>query len=164
MRQPGGYFRHGRLVYKTAWKDLHSGGPLRLAWCMAILFIFFAIVALIPLFAVLVSSRPSEAMPANDGILTAQSLSGGARVGLGYSTYLGTTLESGVNQYLGMRFAQTPVGNLRWRSPLDPANEASVQLAETVSQVFLELLDLILIDLLVWSYLYRCRHRYILCC
>lgn len=48
-------------------------------------------------------------------------------VDLGYASYNGTTLvESGVNQYLGIRFAAPPVGDLRWRAPQDPVDESSL--------------------------------------
>ncbi|TQN74010.1 putative secreted lipase, partial [Colletotrichum shisoi] len=41
-------------------------------------------------------------------------------VDLGYTRYSGNVLPSGVNQFLGMRFAAPPIGNLRWRAPQDP--------------------------------------------
>ena len=40
-------------------------------------------------------------------------------VDLGYAKYQGNALVSGVNEYLGMRFAASPVGDLRWRAPQD---------------------------------------------
>lgn len=40
-------------------------------------------------------------------------------VDLGYVKYQGIALDSGVNEYLGMRYAEPPVGNLRWRAPQD---------------------------------------------
>ncbi|KAJ4156167.1 hypothetical protein NW754_007791 [Fusarium falciforme] len=44
-----------------------------------------------------------------------------AFVDLGYAKYNGVRLaKSGVDQYLGMRFAQAPVGDLRWRAPKNP--------------------------------------------
>ena len=53
-----------------------------------------------------------------------------ADVDLGYAKYKGTTLMSGVNQFLGMRFATPPLGNLRWRAPIDPEWVAGVQSAK----------------------------------
>ena len=54
-------------------------------------------------------------------------------VDLGYATYEGTSLAVGVNQFLGMRFAEAPTGGLRWREPQDPAEEgAKVTLAQDV--------------------------------
>ncbi|MBE3047784.1 carboxylesterase family protein, partial [Candidatus Bathyarchaeota archaeon] len=44
-------------------------------------------------------------------------------VHLDYATYKGLTLHHGVNQYLGMRFAASPVDDLRWRAPRDPPEE-----------------------------------------
>ncbi|KAK1636801.1 Alpha/Beta hydrolase protein [Colletotrichum phormii] len=41
-------------------------------------------------------------------------------VDLGYARYAGNSLPSGVNQFLGMRYAASPIGNLRWRAPQDP--------------------------------------------
>ncbi|KAL2833473.1 Alpha/Beta hydrolase protein [Aspergillus pseudoustus] len=41
-------------------------------------------------------------------------------VDLGYARYAGLTNSAGVNEFLGMRFAQAPTGNLRWRAPQDP--------------------------------------------
>jgi carboxylesterase type B len=47
------------------------------------------------------------------------------QVELDYATYVGTSLAAGVNQFLGMRFAAPPLGNLRWRAPADPLVETS---------------------------------------
>ncbi|KAJ0168518.1 putative secreted lipase [Colletotrichum tanaceti] len=41
-------------------------------------------------------------------------------VDLGYARYSGNVLPNRVNQFLGMRFAAPPIGNLRWRAPQDP--------------------------------------------
>lgn len=51
-----------------------------------------------------------------------------ALVDLGYSSYQGTVLggPGGVNQYLGMRFAAAPLGDLRWRAPQEPAVTSDV--------------------------------------
>jgi len=40
-------------------------------------------------------------------------------VDLGYSRYQGFEVD-GVNQWLGIRFAAPPTGDLRWRAPQDP--------------------------------------------
>ncbi|OBT46873.1 hypothetical protein VE00_01912 [Pseudogymnoascus sp. WSF 3629] len=58
-------------------------------------------------------------------------------VDLGYSQYEGTTLSSGVNQYLGMRFAAPPLGNLRFRAPQEPAATTGIQEAKTLRTVCL---------------------------
>ncbi|OLN88615.1 putative secreted lipase-like protein 1 [Colletotrichum chlorophyti] len=41
-------------------------------------------------------------------------------VDLNYTKYSGSILPSGVNQFLGMRYAAPPIGDLRWRAPRDP--------------------------------------------
>ncbi|UKZ80008.1 hypothetical protein TrVFT333_007772 [Trichoderma virens FT-333] len=48
-------------------------------------------------------------------------------VDLGYAKYRGVRLDAGVDQFLGMRFAQAPLGNLRFRAPQDPTPEESIQ-------------------------------------
>lgn len=53
-------------------------------------------------------------------------------VNLGYSDYEGTILDAGVNQYLGIRYAASPVGSRRWRAPQDPLYESGVQDATQV--------------------------------
>ena len=49
-------------------------------------------------------------------------------VDLGYSRYQGLDLEPvGVKQWLGIRFAAPPIGDLRWRAPQDaPLNNSEV--------------------------------------
>jgi len=54
-------------------------------------------------------------------------------VDLGYSQYEGTTLSSGVNQFLGMRYAAPPLGDLRFRTPADPLSTTGIQSAKTVN-------------------------------
>ncbi|KAH6608363.1 hypothetical protein Trco_001709 [Trichoderma cornu-damae] len=48
-------------------------------------------------------------------------------VDLGYAKYRGVRLPAGVDEFLGMRFAQAPLGKLRFRAPQDPTPEKSVQ-------------------------------------
>ena len=57
---------------------------------------------------------------------------GSPTVQLSYVTYEGTRLAAGVDQYLGMRYAQPPVGDLRLRAPRDPVKMSSVQSATNV--------------------------------
>ncbi|KAF7546356.1 hypothetical protein G7046_g9325 [Stylonectria norvegica] len=44
----------------------------------------------------------------------------GPVVDLGYSRYRGSYLRNGLSEFLQMRFAQPPTGDLRWRAPLEP--------------------------------------------
>lgn len=55
------------------------------------------------------------------------------QVNLGYAKYEGTALGTGVNQFLGMRYAAPPLENLRFRAPEDPVHENGVQPAQAVS-------------------------------
>ncbi|KAH6660075.1 carboxylesterase [Truncatella angustata] len=57
-----------------------------------------------------------------------------ARVNLGYAQYQGTVLENGVAQYLGLRYAKSPTGNLRWRAPVEPGQVAGDQAADNLGQ------------------------------
>ncbi|KAK4449498.1 hypothetical protein QBC34DRAFT_405127 [Podospora aff. communis PSN243] len=54
-------------------------------------------------------------------------------VDLGYTKYEGERLRNGVDAYLGMRFAAAPLGELRWRAPVEPEREEGVQEAKRVS-------------------------------
>lgn len=64
--------------------------------------------------------------------------SGNPTVNLGYSHYEGTALSAGVNQFLGIRYAAPPVGNLRFRAPQDPLHQDGVQDAKEVRILHLE--------------------------
>ena len=48
-------------------------------------------------------------------------------VKLDYAEYGGNCNARGVDEFLGIRFAAPPVGDLRWRAPEDPAPAAGVQ-------------------------------------
>ncbi|KUL89789.1 hypothetical protein ZTR_00456 [Talaromyces verruculosus] len=48
-------------------------------------------------------------------------------VDLGYALYRGTRLPAGVDQFLGMRYAKPPLGDLRFRSPRQPEPVTGVQ-------------------------------------
>lgn len=54
-------------------------------------------------------------------------------VDLGYAQYEGTALDIGVNQFLGIRYAAPPLGDLRFRAPEDPFFTGGVQQAKEVS-------------------------------
>ncbi|KIX00673.1 uncharacterized protein Z518_09738 [Rhinocladiella mackenziei CBS 650.93] len=51
-------------------------------------------------------------------------------VRLNYASYRGTALSNGVTQWLGMRYASAPVGELRFASPQDPPVLHGIQAAE----------------------------------
>ncbi|KAG4437930.1 hypothetical protein IFR05_006600 [Cadophora sp. M221] len=50
-------------------------------------------------------------------------------VDLGYSKYQGYHVENGVTQWLGIRYAAAPVGDLRFRAPRDPPTNTTLQIA-----------------------------------
>lgn len=57
------------------------------------------------------------------GLLTAKHpMPRSGIVDLGYSRYQGVALFNGVEEFLGMRYANPPVKDLRWRAPQDPKN------------------------------------------
>lgn len=72
-------------------------------------------------------------------------------VDLGYSRYEGTALSSGVTQWLGMRFAAPPVGDLRWKAPENPRHEKGIQKADKVSNGDRNLTQVWSIDLTVFT-------------
>jgi len=53
-------------------------------------------------------------------------------INLGYAKYQGVSLAAGVDQYLGIRYAAPPLGDLRWRAPQDPQPQVDVQDASRV--------------------------------
>lgn len=53
-------------------------------------------------------------------------------VNVGYAKYRGTRLPSGVDQFLGMRYAKAPLGDLRFRAPQDPNKNCRIQDAKQV--------------------------------
>lgn len=53
-------------------------------------------------------------------------------VDLGYAKYRGHQTPHGVSEWLGMRYAAPPVGELRFEAPQDPATVPSIQAAATV--------------------------------
>ena len=54
-------------------------------------------------------------------------------VDLGYARYQGVSLDAGIKQWLGIRYAASPVGDLRWRAPGDPVSNSTIQVADAVS-------------------------------
>jgi len=53
-------------------------------------------------------------------LLIQPAVVGSAIIDLNYTTYEGLRLSNGVNAFLGMRYAAPPLGNLRWRAPVEP--------------------------------------------
>lgn len=55
-------------------------------------------------------------------------------VTLDYTSYAGTTLPNGISQWLGIRYAAPPLGNLRFSAPQDPVANSTIQIADHVSR------------------------------
>lgn len=53
----------------------------------------------------------------------------GPTVDLNYTTYVGTSRKSGINVFLGMRYAEPPLGELRWRAPIEPSGKIDGRVA-----------------------------------
>lgn len=53
-------------------------------------------------------------------------------IDLVYSQYRGVSLSNGVDQYLGMKYAKAPLGDLRFRGPKDPEDTVGVSDASSV--------------------------------
>jgi Carboxylesterase type B len=53
-------------------------------------------------------------------------------VNLSYSSYEGSSLSNGVSQFLGLRYAAAPVGDLRFEAPQDPPFKRDTQKAKRV--------------------------------
>ena len=49
-----------------------------------------------------------------------------------YAQYQGTPLPNGVSEWLGLRYAAPPLGNLRFQAPQDPVGNGSVIAADQV--------------------------------
>lgn len=53
-------------------------------------------------------------------------------IDLGYSQYRGISLSNGVDEYLGIKYAKAPLGDLRFRGPEDPEHTVGVLDASSV--------------------------------
>lgn len=51
-------------------------------------------------------------------------------VDLSYTSYQGVANPGGISQWLGIRYAAPPIGDLRFATPQDPPNNATVQSAQ----------------------------------
>ncbi|KAJ6023733.1 hypothetical protein N7540_004530 [Penicillium herquei] len=63
---------------------------------------------------------------AASGLTSASSLPPSAIVDLGYSQYQGVSLHNGVDEFLGIRYAKSPVGDFRFKAPQDPEHTDGV--------------------------------------
>ncbi|KZT28112.1 alpha/beta-hydrolase [Neolentinus lepideus HHB14362 ss-1] len=63
-------------------------------------------------------------------LLVASALAVSPIVNVDYAQYQGTARPGGVTDWLGIRYAAPPVGNLRFAAPQDPVSEKSVQVAD----------------------------------
>ena len=54
-------------------------------------------------------------------------------VDVSYSKYQGVALENGITQWMGVRYAAPPVGDLRFAAPCDPIKNKTTIIADTVS-------------------------------
>jgi carboxylesterase type B len=59
------------------------------------------------------------------------------QVNLGYATYEGTSLSTGVNQFLGMRYAAPPLKDNRFKRAVAPLEEDGVVMAKEVCMLCL---------------------------
>lgn len=78
-------------------------------------------------------------------------------VDLGYSKYEGVALPNGVSQWLGIRFASPPLDGLRFRAPVDPPRNTTLQIASEVFK-FSHLFFRINETIVAWTYLFRNWH------
>lgn len=93
------------------------------------------------------------------GLPTATNHSGQPVVDLKYAKYQGVRLEGGVDEFLGMRYASPPIGDLRFRAPRDPSANQTLQSATEVIFWLSVLMstDTPLILFPVWANLHRGR-------
>lgn len=55
------------------------------------------------------------------------------KVELDYATYVGTRLSNEVDEFIGIRYAEAPLGDLRFRAPQLPKQQPDLQRATSVS-------------------------------
>lgn len=105
-------------------KDSHKRGLIcNRRWWYIGLAVVTSLVALILGLSLGLTLGPRHAD--NDGELL-------SAVDLGYSKYQGIDLQNGINQWLGIRYAAAPIGDLRFTAPQDPTPNSTVQRAVKV--------------------------------
>ncbi|OZJ01480.1 hypothetical protein BZG36_05632 [Bifiguratus adelaidae] len=60
-------------------------------------------------------------------------------IDLGYATYQGSVIPGHVEQFLGIRYAQPPIGDLRFRAPLPPTLVKGIQSATQYGNACLQI-------------------------
>lgn len=68
--------------------------------------------------------------------LGAQRSKAAPLVDLEYARYEGTALNTGVNQFLGIRYAAPPLDDLRFRAPQEPLHQHGIQKAQQVNLIW----------------------------
>ncbi|KAJ7678166.1 alpha/beta-hydrolase [Mycena polygramma] len=63
------------------------------------------------------------------GVIASVSAQSGPIIDLGYARYQGAVSAANISQYLGIRYAAPPLGDLRFRAPHPPFNVTGVQQA-----------------------------------
>lgn len=69
------------------------------------------------------------------GLLISSAHSLDPLVDVEYSRYQGKALDNGITQWLGIRYAAPPIGDLRWCPPQDPPKNETIQDASNVGQI-----------------------------
>ncbi|KAH7377466.1 triacylglycerol lipase-like protein [Cadophora sp. MPI-SDFR-AT-0126] len=65
----------------------------------------------------------------------------GSTVDLGYAKYISSTNRLGIDEFLGMRFAAPPLGDLRFRAPQDPLPEEETIRADKHGPICLSVME-----------------------
>lgn len=69
------------------------------------------------------------------GILDRGISGSSLKVDLGYGKYTGVARPNNISQWLGIRYAAPPLGDLRFRAPQDPLMEKGETLADEVCRI-----------------------------
>jgi len=77
------------------------------------------------------STAPAGALPPPPAQLL------GPDIDLGYTKLQGLSYPNGISQWLGVRYAQPPLGNLRFAEPQEMTAKSTTQMATQVSSRFL---------------------------